>query len=293
LKSMTGFGSAKAANTKLDLEISIKTVNGRFLEFKPHIPRDFVEFESAIKSEIKSLFQRGSVDVYVNRRYKEGGKKITIESNGSLARAWKKEFVKIDKQLKLNSAVDLNHALRQFPDILKVDEQPVINAEIKKLLLSTVKSAAANCDKERAREGKALKKELLALLVQLQAQVEDMKRQKESALKSLETRYKERLKKLGMPEDADPQRIAQEIVVQVDKADIQEELTRLQEHMRAFKTLASKSGSIGKKLDFYTQELLREVNTIGSKSQVAKLTGAVVEAKSIIERIREQVQNIE
>jgi uncharacterized protein (TIGR00255 family) len=109
----------------------------------------------------------------------------------------------------------------------------------------------------------------------------------------LERRYRDRLQKLGFSGVLDDQRIAQEIVMQLDRADVSEELTRLKEHLKAYRQLLSSQESHGKKLDFYAQELLREVNTIGSKSQIAKLTGLVVDAKTVVEKIREQVQNVE
>ena len=293
MKSMTGFGIGKASTPQLDLEVSVKTVNGRFFEFKPHMSREFAELEAEIKNTLKQVIHRGSVDLYVNRKYKEDGKKITVEANPELAKAWVKGFKKISQSMSASVPVSVDVALAPCPDLLKVEEKPNIDKQAKQAILDCVSKAAKNCDKERAREGAALKKELHRLLAQLEKQVQMMEKQKKQALEALKARYEERLNKLGMPAESDPQRIAQEVVIQVDKADIQEELARLNEHMRAFKVLADKPGSIGKKLDFYTQELLREVNTIGSKSQVAKLTAAVVEAKSIVERIREQVQNIE
>ncbi|MCB0408161.1 MAG: DUF1732 domain-containing protein, partial [Bdellovibrionales bacterium] len=148
--------------------------------------------------------------------------------------------------------------------------------------------------KERDREGKALKKELLHLLSQLKKSLKTVESMTESIRKELEKRFGDRLSQFSTGIDIDPQRVAQEVAVALDKCDIREEISRLDEHLSMFQSLVDNdSEPRGKKLDFYCQELLREFNTIGSKSSQAKLTQTVVDAKSIIEKLREQVQNIE
>ena len=151
----------------------------------------------------------------------------------------------------------------------------------------------AACVKERKREGVSLKKDLLGLLGELKEKTDEMQSWQTQVRAILLERMKKRLEGVEKDLGLDPQRVAQEAALLADKADIAEELSRLDEHIKQCRALVSGSESVGKKLDFYCQELLREVNTVGSKSQVSQLTQIVVDAKAIVERFREQVQNVE
>ena len=155
-----------------------------------------------------------------------------------------------------------------------------------------LKKALASCLKERKREGVALKKDLNHQLQEITKVISRMQKLRTAANNELKKRFNSKLEK-WQNLNYDPQRLAQELTINLDKVDINEEMSRLKEHIRSCKALIAGADGRGKKLDFYSQELLREVNTIGSKSQVSKLTEEVVNAKSIIERFREQVQNIE
>ncbi|MBO9666417.1 MAG: DUF1732 domain-containing protein, partial [Bdellovibrio sp.] len=153
--------------------------------------------------------------------------------------------------------------------------------------------ACNNCNKERVREGKALRKDLEKLLSSLDKQIKVISDLRNEANSQLQEKYETKIRARLKGNDIDPSRLSQEIVIQLEKADINEELSRLSEHIKNYRQLVGSQQAEGKKLDFYTQELLREVNTIGSKSQVAKITQSVVEAKTLIERLREQVQNVQ
>lgn len=294
MKSMTGFGSAHFDSEELELEVNVKSVNGRYLETRIHAPREFAAFEIELKKQISKTIRRGSVDVYIQRKFKEKGIKVQVLVQQALATRWLKSYKSLEKSLKLMATdVSLKDIISYSPEVLKVEEQPIVGTKLKKALIDTAKVALEKFDKERSREGSALKKELLSLLAELEKLVKQMDAIKNEASLKLEERFHQRLTKLGIANDVDPQRFAQELVIQMDKLDVREEITRLKEHIRALRALYNAKETHGKKLDFYTQELLREVNTIGSKSQIAKLTSAVVNAKSIIERVREQVQNVE
>ncbi len=294
MKSMTGFGISKYASDELELEVSVKTVNGRYFEVKFHSPKEFAPFEGELKAQVGQLIKRGTTDVYIARRYSEKGKKISIATQDRVAEKWLKTYSNLSKKLGLkSSSVSRLDVLERLPEVLKVDERPILGAKIKKVLSDNITKAASACDKERAREGASIKKELLSLLNHLGAQVKTMEEMKVQAGLKTEERLHTRLKKLGLKGEVEPQRFAQELVILLDKLDVLEELIRLKEHIKSCKKLITLKGPQGKKIDFYCQELLREVNTIGSKSQIAKLTEVVVNAKSIIERFREQVQNIE
>ncbi len=296
MKSMTGFGVFKTQSNDLSIEVSIRAVNGRFLETRFHLPRVYFAFESDLKKKLNSMALRGTVDIYISRKLKVNQSAGRIVINTKLAQEYMKAFKKLSVDLRMNESIRLDQISKQ-PDVIQVEESDVVHPQEAQLLRKTFEAALKKFDSERLREGLALKKDLQKNLKDLQKHVHKVSRLRDEANKILierfETKVKSRLPKEVAGHVMDPQRISQEIVIQLEKADINEELTRLTEHLKNFEKLIESPVVEGKKLDFYTQELLREVNTIGSKSQVAGITEAVVEAKTLIERIREQVQNIE
>jgi uncharacterized protein (TIGR00255 family) len=306
MKSMTGFGRShtnqqafqtnqKSPSPALPaLDISVKAVNGRYLDLRFHLPREYAPFESELKSMLTKIFTRGTIDVYVNRTRSTTASEIRV--NTDLARKWYESYQTLNRELHLKAEPSFELFTR-IPELFEVQSQSEIGDEEKALVRSLLEQAARGCDQERLREGKALASELENLCGRLEQLSEEIVALKSEAVAELERRLRDRLQehlqKLGFEGKVDDQRIAQEIVIHVDRADISEELTRLREHLKAYRQLLKSAEPQGKKLDFYAQELLREVNTIGSKSHIAKLTAFVVEAKSLVEKIREQVQNVE
>ena len=292
MKSMTGFGRASQQTAHFEIDINVRAVNGRFLEVRFHLPREYASFESEMKKLVQSHLARGTVDVYINRRLRGEAADAKVTVRKDLAKLWVGELRKLGKSLKLKGDISFE-TLARVSDLWDIEEESAVSADEKEAVLAVLKTALDQCVSERVREGKALQKELLALLADLGACSDEIEACREHANSELEKRLKDRLQKLGIDTSLEPQRLAQEVVMLVDRADISEELTRLREHLKAYREILSSRTHEGKKLDFYAQELLREVNTIGSKSQVARLTNHVVDAKTIVERIREQVQNVE
>ncbi len=296
MKSMTGFGVFRSQKNDITIEVSFRAVNGRYLETRFHLPRVFFPFESELKKTLSATVLRGTVDIYVSRKLKAQAAvgKITVNSN--LAQEYMKALKKLSLDLNLKESIRLDQ-ISKHPDVIIVEEEDALHPQETSLLKKTFEAALKKFEVERSREGLALKKDLQKNLKDLQKHVQKVSKLRDEANKILierfESKVKSRLPKEVAGHVMDPQRISQEIVIQLEKADINEELTRLTEHLKNFDKLVQNSVVEGKKLDFYTQELLREVNTIGSKSQVAGITEAVVEAKTLIERIREQVQNVE
>jgi len=292
MKSMTGYGTSKTQQKELTIEVSIRAVNGRFLDTRFHLPREFVPFEAELKKMLNEKILRGTVDIFVNRRNKAGHEAAEVRVNEGLAKKYLQAFQKIAKATKLPANVHLE-ILARMPDVIQVEEKHEVSSQEEKLLRAVFGKACADCVKEREREGKFLQKELEKLVHDLEAQVAVVSSLREDANRQLQERFEQKIGNRLKGQELDPQRITQEVVIQLEKADINEELVRLKEHLKNYKDLLKSAHAEGKKLDFYTQELLREVNTIGSKSQVAKITQAVVEAKTLIERLREQIQNVE
>lgn len=295
MKSMTGFGLARGQTAESTLEVSIRAVNGRFLESRFHLPKTYYAFESDLKKKLSEFIKRGTVDVYVSRKQREQTMNGRVVVNTRLAEEYLKSFRKLSKDLGLKDEVRFDLISRQ-PDVLSVEENNVIGPAEVQNLKKTFEAALKKIQAERVREGLALKKDLSKNLKDLQKITQKISKLRDEANKMLQEKFEQKIK-ARLSKDTttvlDPQRVTQEIVIQLEKADINEEITRLNEHVKNFEKLIDSQIVEGKKLDFYTQELLREVNTIGSKSQVSGITESVVEAKTLIERLREQVQNIE
>ncbi|MCX7977708.1 MAG: YicC family protein [Bdellovibrionaceae bacterium] len=292
LRSMTGFGAARGKVGGTTLEVSIRAVNGRFLETRFHLPREYHPFEGDLRAELESELRRGTVDVFVDRKCRSRGEAIKISLNETLAKSYAVAYRRLAKIANLASQVHLD-SIARWPGVLMVEEDSKISGAERELVLKTFRSALSSLVKERKREGQALRRELLQLLGLLEKEVENINRLRGEANSALQERFEQKIRNRLGGAEIDQQRLSQEIVIQLEKADISEEIVRLREHCRNYRSLLTQEDGGGKKLDFYTQELLREINTIGSKSQLAQVTQCVVEAKTIIERLREQVQNIE
>lgn len=291
MKSMTGYGTVQTHFKTIMIESSIRSVNGRFLEVRFHMPREYLFLENDLKKIISQSLSRGTVDVFISRKIVKSKSTKKVEINFNLAKEYKKSIALIANELKIKNDLSLEKII-ELPEVLSIDDSiEVTKSEeqiIKKLFIAAVKK----CDDERKREGFELAKHMQSILNDLQKQLKLILTFKEKANKLLQEKLETKIKQ-RFSSEVDQQRMQQEIVYLIDKSDINEEVQRLQTHFENYKKLIQIDSSEGKKLDFYTQELLREVNTIGSKSQVAEITQAVVEAKTLIERLREQVQNIE
>ncbi|KYG60388.1 YicC/YloC family endoribonuclease [Bdellovibrio bacteriovorus] len=292
MKSMTGYGTARVQTKDVTVEVSIRAVNGRFLEPRFHLPREFVSQESELKKILSQTLLRGTIDIFVSRRVRNTAAKAQMTVNDTLAKKYMTAYKHLSKELGVPFQVHLE-ALARLPEIIKVEESYEMFTGEDKILKKAFTAACKACNAERTREGKALRRDLEKLLLSLERQVKVISELRGEANAQLQEKFEQKIRARLKGNDIDPTRLSQEIVIQLEKADINEELTRLSEHIKNYRQLVTSQQAEGKKLDFYTQELLREVNTIGSKSQVAKITQAVVEAKTLIERLREQVQNVQ
>ena len=288
---MTGYGRATASiGAEGQIEVAVRALNGRFFEPRIHAPREYASFESEVKKALSKRFARGTIDVYVNRTGTFG--EVTAVVKVEVARAWLKGAVELRAALGLKDEPTLDQVLRHA-DAVQASERGEVGEAEKTALLTAITQASDACLGEREREGQALRVELIRLLTHLEQSSEKIESLRDEANAALATRYRERLQKFAVEAVVEPQRIAQEIAALLERADISEEIARLREHLATYRKLLDASDAQGKKMDFYAQELLRETNTIGSKSQASRLTDEVVQAKALIERVREQVQNVE
>ncbi len=295
MNSMTGYGASQIKNRQLELEIHVKSVNGRYLEVRFHLPKEYSPFENDFRKVFAGKWARGTVDVYVHRRPGAEIRLQTVKIREENARHWTKVLKTLAKNLKVRDDIGIRDIV-QMPHVMEhQDRLSLLPGELK-LVQAQLKKAIDQCQKFRAREGDMLKKELLSQIKSLESCLGEMDGWRDEALKNAQQRLKSRLSNVDTAQ-VDASRLALETALLIDKMDVREEVVRLTEHVKACRALIQNSVSSekakGKQLDFYCQELLREVNTIGSKSQLASLTQVVVGAKSAVEKFREQVQNIE
>lgn len=290
MNSMTGYGASQGKTVGVEIEVHVKSVNGRFLELRFHLPKEYAPFENEFR-KVFAKWTRGTVDVYVHRKLNSDARGASARVRGEIAAKWAKDLRALAKNLKVSSDISLRDVLQMPGSLEHMDRVQLEKGELK-AVESHLRKAVAKADVFRAREGQMLKRELTELLKALEKRVEEMGTWRDEAMKSSHQRLKSRLSRLEN-ENLDASRLALETALMIDKMDVHEEVVRLREHIKSCAKLTASPEARGKKLDFYCQELLREVNTIGSKSQLASLTEAVVDAKSLIEKIREQVQNVE
>jgi len=289
---MTGFGTSAFKNEKISLNIQIKSVNGRFLETRFRMPREYSSLEGEIKKKISKYIQRGTLDISIYRTIETKDANIVVTPNISLAKAWVKACQELASFTNLNDDTTFASLLR-VPDMMQISGNEELQDWEKSAVYETVEKTLEACLGEKRREGEAQFKTFSDLLDTLEKFITDIKKKKKIIDSQLLAKLGERLKALADGIAIDPQRLAQEAVFLMDKADIEEELIRAETHIKAYRLALNEKVSVGKKLEFYTQELHREINTMGSKTQALEVTLDVIEAKTCIERLREQVQNVE
>ncbi len=287
---MTGFGRSKMESAAFSVNVEVKTVNHRFCEIIIRMPRQLMKIEDKMKKKLSQHIRRGRVEVYV-----------TIAGEGSVERKvhvdWNliEDYYLVIKQAQEKYGIAGNITLQDLltrNELLHIEENEVGNEELENLVLSATEEAVLHLMQMRTAEGDELKKDLLASLSLLNTEVTELKNYAPLVVSAYKERLKKRVQEFVQGQ-IDESRILTEVAVFADKADINEELTRLNSHIQQFiQTLAEKE-PIGRKLDFLVQEMNREANTIGSKANDSNIAQKVVEIKSLLEKIKEQVQNIE
>ena len=290
IKSMTGYGKANVSKEQREYQIEIKTVNHRYLDISVKMPRQLSYLEDNIKREISTKIKRGKVDVFVAFENNSlEGREIKI--NTELAKAYITELKKLAESEKILADIQVNDIAR-YPDVLNI--QNLQDDEIIKLeILETVKLATDNLVQMREIEGIKISEDLLKRLEYIEEKIKEISKLSTGLIEEYIVKLEERIKQISKDQEIEPTRLAQEVVIYADKCSIEEEITRLDSHISQIKMLLNSKDAIGKKLDFIIQEMNRETNTIGSKANNLKITNGVIDIKTEIENIREQVQNIE
>lgn len=291
MKSMTGFGRSKLDINSREYIVEIKSVNHKYNDISIKIPRIISSYEERIKKIISNFVSRGKVDVFITfNNYSSEGKNIVI--NKDLAQNYINEMNSLVNDTGIESSINVTEVLK-LPDVLQVkieeDESEVIWNELEQCITQAV----INFVNMREIEGERIKQDLFQRINNVENLVNVICKYSTGLIEDYVVKLRERIKEILNVDVIDETRLAQEIVIYADKCSIEEEIIRLKSHIMQFKNLLDTKEPIGKKIDFLIQEMNRETNTIASKSVKLEITNIVIEIKSIMEDIREQIQNIE
>lgn len=291
LKSMTGFGKAEGETSLGKLNIEIRSINHRYCDINIKLPKRLTPIEQRIREVIKSQVSRGKIDV-VFRFENTVNDKFQLKIDLSLAQQYYKALQLLKEKLGLKDEINLQLFVG-FRDLISLTEdisdvEPYWE-EIDPILRKTIE----DMDRMKRREGEFLKNDILIRLNTIKKELEIIKNQFLSSIKAYQSRLRERVRNLIGSLDIEPFRFEQEVALLAERMDITEEIVRAESHLSNFYNLLEDGGSVGRKMDFLLQEIYREVNTISSKINNAEISNRVVEIKSELEKIREQVQNIE
>lgn len=291
IKSMTGFGRGEYQENGKKASIEIKTVNHRYMDIFVKYPRMLAFLEDKVREIISKNISRGKIDVFINYEdVGEDSKNVVLDE--ALAGAYLKALNTLGSKFDLRDDVTVSMVAR-FPDVLRVEKAEDDEGELLKIVSNAVQSALEALLKMRITEGAALKTSLLEKLNNVSTVVEQIEKRAPSVVKEYMDKLNGRLKELLDQQSVDESRIATEVAIFADRCSVDEEIVRLKSHIVQFTETLDLEIPIGRKLDFIVQEMNREINTIGSKANDVNITKLVVEVKSEIEKIREQVQNIE
>jgi uncharacterized protein (TIGR00255 family) len=291
IKSMTGYGKGEALSAQGGFAVEIRSVNHRYGEVSVRMPRAFFSQENEIKRLVSTILKRGKIDVSVQWEEASGADSIP-QVNRELAAGYCETFRQLSGELGLPGEVPLALILAQ-KGVLRDSGTTVDEAGLLPQLTEAVRSAVAAIDAMRTREGEALSADLLARRRQLADWIEQIRTRTPLMVAEYQQKLSVRLEQLLGDVELDQVRLAQEVALLADRCDITEELVRLGSHFAQFDEAMRMKEPVGRKLDFLMQEMNREVNTIGSKANDALIAGLVIQVKAEMEKMREQVQNVE
>lgn len=289
--SMTGYGTAKGKIEDLDVTIELKSVNNRYLDTSVRVPRGFVFLEDKIKSAIQSKLSRGKIDVFVTID-SSSSEDLIVRINEPLARGYFEALKSLSEEFEIPNNVDAV-TISRFPDVLSLEKKELdmdaVSAGMRELTLAAVD----DFDRMRAIEGEKLQQDLYEKIACIEALLSKIEEEAPKTVEEYQNRLLQKMKDVLEDSSVEENRIIQEAAIYADHIAINEETVRLHSHIAQLKMMIEQGSPIGRKMDFLIQEFNREANTIGSKCQNSEVAHYVVDMKSEIEKMREQVQNIE
>ena len=291
LLSMTGYGSAKGSVEGQEITVELKSVNNRYLDCSVRLPRNFLFAEDTVKQAVSTGVSRGKVDVFVSAQASQDSGTV-VSVNEELARGYRDAVARIAETLGLESGLNA-FSLARFPDVLTVERRELNKDKAAAALSEITAKAVEEFNAMREREGERLRRDMLGKLETIEGLVSVVEERSPQTVKEYRERLEARLRDILADRSLDEQRVITEAAIFADRTAVDEETVRLRSHIAQFRTMLEEGSPIGRKMDFLVQEFNRESNTIGSKCSDASLAKVVVDLKSEIEKIREQLQNVE
>ncbi|MCM1025279.1 MAG: YicC family protein [Roseburia sp.] len=291
IKSMTGFGRCETAGNNRKFTVEMKAVNHRYLDVNIKMPKSLNFFESAIRGELKAFIARGKVDLFIS--YEDLSEKTSaVRYNRETAAEYLAYLRQMAEEFGLEDDVRVS-VLAKFPEVFTMEEAGIDEEELWKELQRAVRGAAEMFVQSRVTEGEHLKEDLLEKLEGMLGQVDFIDSRSPQVLAEYRRKLEEKVRELLGDNTLDESRLLTEITIFADKICVDEEIVRLRSHVETTRNALLEGGSIGRKLDFIAQEMNREANTILSKSNDLEISNCAIELKTEIEKVREQIQNIE
>ncbi len=292
IRSMTGYGKQNLNIEKREYQVEIKSVNHRYLDINVKMPKTLSYLEDAVKKEISEKIKRGKIDVFITfENNSQEGRNIDI--NKELAQLYIKKLRELAEDEKISSNIEVME-IAKLPDVLtiRMDEE---DEKIKQEMIQVTKQAAEKIIDMKIVEGDKIAQDLLRRIDKIENKIVKISSKSTGLIEEYVVKLEKRVKEILKTDEIDKSRLAQEVVIYADKCSIEEEITRLKSHIYQFRNLiaSNENEPIGKKLDFIIQEMNRETNTIGSKANNLEITNGVIDIKTELEDIREQIQNIE
>lgn len=291
LLSMTGYGSAKGSVEGQEITVELKSVNNRYLDCSVRLPRNFLFAEDTVKQAVSAGVSRGKVDVFVSAQASQDSGTV-VSVNEELARGYRDAVAHIAETLGLESGLNA-FSLARFPDVLTVERRELDKDKAAAALSEITAKAVEEFNAMREREGERLRRDMLGKLETIEGLVSVVEERSPQTVREYRERLEARLRDILADRSLDEQRVITEAAIFADRTAVDEETVRLRSHIAQFRTMLEEGSPIGRKMDFLVQEFNRESNTIGSKCSDASLAKVVVDLKSEIEKIREQLQNVE
>lgn len=291
IKSMTGYGRAQGSFSGGDITVEVKSVNNRYLDCGVKLPRGYAYLEEGIKSQVQKTISRGKVDVFITINA-AGADNVKISVNEPVAKGYIDALRQLVQEYGIQDDISAS-AISRFSDVFLVEKQEQDENEVKSAISGVVAEALSAFDAMRTREGEALKNDLLQKAEGILTLVAKVEERSPITVKAYRERLTAKMQEVLEDRQIDEARIIQEAAIYADKVAVDEETVRLRSHVDQLQNMLSEGGVIGRKLDFLMQEMNREANTIGSKGNDVEQARNVVNIKSELEKIREQIQNIE
>ena len=290
MNSMTGFGRANLKKNSREYTIEIKSVNHKYNDITVKAPRSLLELEDKIRKAVLNRVSRGKIDIYITYlNFGAEGRKVVV--NKELAKLYIEELKELAEENHISGDIKVTE-ISKFPEVLNVESQEEEDS-VSEELLECLNMVLDRFVQMRETEGLKIKEDLKTRIQKVEENVQKISLYSAGLVEEYVVKLENRINEILKTDVVDKNRLAQEIVIYSDKCSIEEELTRLKSHISQFNDLIEQNEPVGKKLDFLIQEMNREVNTIGSKSGSIEITNSVIELKTVLEDIREQIQNIE